>query len=348
MKWHRQGLTRGARSSIAACLGAVLVLASLAIPSRLLGQGVVFTAAGRIEGNGPPMAVGVASTGIITDILVQPGSRVSAGQALLKIECSPQQAEMQSRQAQLAAAQAVYDRTRNGPRPDEIAVGEAAVGYMQAASDEAQKTLQRTLELREGVTVTTAKILEVQRDARIALAHLQEARARLSLLRAGSREEDIRDAKALRDAAAAELDSARSLVARCVVHAPADGTVLDIPVNRGQLVSLAVPQPLMHIAVGAASRVRAEVALPDLPHLCSQQRATITAAALPSAAIAGHVEQVGVAVRRPRMQTAGASTASPASAQPVVPVVLDVDGSPPSLPLGLPVKVSFAACPSRS
>ena len=347
MNWHALGLTRRAQFSIATFVGGVLLLASFAIPSQLLGQSSTFTAQGRVEGAGPPLSIGVASTGIVSDILVQEGSRVTAGQLLLKLDCRPQQAEVQARQAQLAASQATYDRLHDGPRPDEIAVGEAAVGYAQASADEAQKTLQRTLSLQEGVTVTTARILQVKRDARIAAAQLAEARARLSLLRAGAREEDIRDAKALRDAAAAELDGARARLEQCSVYAPVDGIVLDILVNRGQFVSLAVPQPLLHIAAGGASRVRAEVALSDLPHVCPQQHATIAAQASPNAAIAAHVASISLEVTRPRLQMAGATPAA-ARAQAVVPVVLKIDGDPPALPFGLPVKVSFAACPPKS
>jgi hypothetical protein len=47
------------------------------------------------------------------------------------------------------------------------------------------------------------------------------------------------------------------------------------------------------------------------------------------------------------MQITGATPAA-ASAQDVVPVVLKIDGNPPALPLGLPVKVSFATCPPKS
>lgn len=341
MNWHAQRPMRRAQFLIATCLGAVLLLAGLAIPSRLLGQSSTFSAPGRVEGAGAPMSIGVAATGIVSDVAVQEGSRVTAGQLVLKLDCRSQQAEVQARQAQLAAAQATYDRLRNGARPDEIAVGEAVVGYAQAAADEAQKTLQRTLALQEGVTVTTARILQVKRDARIADAQVEEARARLSLLRAGSREEDIRNGKALRDAAAAELDGARAQLSQCSVYAPVAGVVLDILVNRGQFVSLAVPQPLMHIEAAGPWRVRAEVALSDLPHVCLQQHATIAAAALPNAAIAARVAAIGLEATRP-------AAAPPAAAPAVVPVVLKLDGHPPALPLDLPVKVSFAACQQKS
>src|SRR6185437_14977529 len=183
-------------------LGAVLLLAMFAVPVHMLGQSAVFTAPGRAEGAGSPLSIGVAATGLVSDIAVQEGSRVQAGQLLLQLACS---------------------------------------------AHEADKTLQRTLSLQEGVTVTAARVLEVRRDARIAAAQLTEAHAQLNLLRAGSREEDVRQAKALRDAAAAELDASRARLAQCSVRAPVSGVVLDVLVNRGQFLSLAVPQPLMHI-----------------------------------------------------------------------------------------------------
>jgi hypothetical protein len=41
--------------------------------------------------------------------------------------------------AQLGTAQAAFDWVRNGPRPNEIAVGEFVVGYSQARPEEAEK-----------------------------------------------------------------------------------------------------------------------------------------------------------------------------------------------------------------
>ena len=337
---HRQpkGIARAAKVS-----AAIWLLAILAVPSQMLGQNSEFAAPGRVEG-GPPMSIGVAASGIVSEILVQEGSRVKAGQLLVKLDCAQQAADTRVREAQVAAAQATYDKFRNGPRPDEIAVGEAVVNFSKARADEAEKALQRTLALQEGVTVTTAHILEVKRDARIAEAQLAEARAQLSLLRAGSREEDIRQAKALRDGAAAELEVSRARLDQCSVKAPADGVVLDVLVTAGQFLSQSVPQPLLHILRDGQTRVRAEVALRDLSHVCLQQRATIAATALPGAAI-----QAQVASIRPTIGGAGlATTPGEASAGELVPIVLAIDPGAPALPIGLPVTVRFQPCPSKS
>lgn len=326
---------------------AILLIAGAALPLPVLAQ-TAFTAPGRVEGAGAPLSIGAAAGGIVAQVFVHEGDRVAAGQILFKLDCRPLEADVQARTAHLAAAQATYDRFRNGPRPDEIAVGEAVVGYSRARADEAKKALERSEQLQEGVTVTTAHLLEVQRDARIAAAQLEEARARLNLLRAGSREEDIRDAKALRDAAAADLEGSRARVAQCSVSAPVAGTVLDVSVNPGQFLSLAVPQPLLHIAPDGQVRVRAEVALRDLPHLCTGQRASIAAEILPGAATGAQVAAISPAVTARTMATQPGTAAPASAAENVVAVILAIDHGAPTLPIGLPVTVHFAACPSKS
>ena len=156
------------------------------------------------------MTIGVAASGIVHNLLVHEGDRVHAAQILVQLDCRQIEADVQVREARLAAAQATFDRYRNGSRPDEISVGEAAVRYAQARADEAEKALGRAEAMQEGVTVTTARVLEVRRDARSAAAQLEEAQAKLSLLRAGSREEEIRHAEALRNAGIADLDTGRT------------------------------------------------------------------------------------------------------------------------------------------
>ena len=277
-------------------------------------------------------------------MLVSEGDRVIAGQTLIKLECRSAEAEVRARVAQLDAAQAVFDRARDGSRPDEIAVGEAVVGYSQARADEAQKTLDRTEALKEGVTVTTAHILEVQRDARISTAQLAEANARLSLLRAGSREEDVRQSKALRDAAAAGVDASRARLDQCSIRAPVDGIVLDVLANQGQFLSLAVPQPLVHIVPDGQSRIRAEVQLHDLGHICNSQNAVVSSEAIPNATVHAQVASVSLAVSPRNLTTA----TEEAREKDTVAVVLNEERGGPSLPIGSTVMVRFDLCPSKT
>lgn len=327
---------------IALCCAALL-MASLAFSFRALSQNANLVAPGRVEAAGPAMSLGVAASGTVDKILVQQGSHVRAGQTLVSLDCRPLEAEVRGREARLAAAQAAFDRLRDGARPDEIAVGEAVVGDSLARSDEAKKTLDRTAALQEGVTVSTARVLEVERDARIATAQLAEARARLSLLRAGAREEDIRQGQALRDAAAADLDAERAQFEQCNVRAPVDGVVAEVLANAGQYFSTALPQALLRMVPDGPPRIRAEVELHDAPRICVGQNATVAAAAQPGATTGAEVTLVGPTAGTPTMPSAAPGVHDAT----VVPVILRVtSGAPP--PVGTTVTVHFDACPSKS
>ena len=64
----------------------------------------------------------------------------------------------------------------------------------------------------------------VERDARVADAVLMHARKKLALLQAGSRAEDVAEAKAKRHQAAAFLEERKAEFDQCTVRAPAAGT----------------------------------------------------------------------------------------------------------------------------
>jgi multidrug resistance efflux pump len=196
----------------------------------------------------PPttMQLGVAATGIIEKIFVRDGDHVDAGQLLVTIDCRPLQAEIRVRGANLAAAEAAFIRARNGPRPDEIAIGEANVGVARARAEEAQAAYDRALELHEGITISRANLLQARRDARIAAAQLEDQKRRLDLLHAGSRAEDISEAAAKRDSAAGLLEEAKALFDQCSLRAPAAGTV-KVLATPGQFVSTNVPVTLVQL-----------------------------------------------------------------------------------------------------
>jgi HlyD family secretion protein len=317
------------------------VLAAVLTAQTVHAQPAALTAPGRIEGQSGTMSIGSAASGTIKDVLVREWSHVRAGDLLLTLDCRPLEAELQARSAQLSAAEAVAERVRNGPRPDEIAVGEAAVGYSHARADEAQKAFERTLALQEGFTITTARKLEAQRDARVTAAHLAEARAKLALLRAGSRREDVSEAEAKKNAAAAELAAVRARLEQCSIRAPVSGRIVSVLVNPGQFLSLAVPEPLLHMVPDGTPRVRAEIDLRDLARVCENQPATVTTEAFPTASIRAEVESISP-VLSPR------TIAVPGASKDVEPVILRMEMANPRLPIGIPVTVRFGQCPSRS
>jgi multidrug resistance efflux pump len=122
-----------------------------------------------------------------------------------------------------------------------------------ARAEEARAALDRANALETGVSITRAQLLAVERDSRVAAAQLVDAQKKLALLRAGSRAEDIAEAQARRDAAAAFLDEGKAELEECSVRAPVSGSVR-IVATIGQFVSVFAPTTLVQLVTDAAAK----------------------------------------------------------------------------------------------
>jgi HlyD family secretion protein len=242
------------------------------------------------------LSLGVSATGTIAQLLVQSGEHVEAGQHLLRIDCRVVEAEKVARASDLAASEAVFERVSHGSRPEEIAIGEANVNLAQARLHEAQKEFDRAQALHEGVTVTRVQIDQAERDARMATAMLEEVRAKLVLLKVGSRAEDIAAAAAQREAARARLEEAAARLTYCTLDAPISGIILNTKVTLGQLVSTMAPTTLLTMVDDSKRRVQAFVGERDVSKICLGEQAQITSDDIPAMHFGGVVDSIGAAV----------------------------------------------------
>jgi multidrug resistance efflux pump len=247
---------------------------------------------GRIEGGGAILSLGVSTTGTISQLLVKAGDHVEAGQVLLRVECRDLENEILARKSDLAASEAVLARVSHGSRPEEIAIGEANVNLAMARLNEAQKAFDRAQTLHEGVTITRVQIDQAERDARMASAMLEEVRAKLVLLKVGSREEDIAEARSRRDATKARLDSAEARLSYCTLAAPISGVVLSTRVSPGQLVSLMAPATLMTMVDDSKRRTRAFVPEREISRICLGEQAQISAEGVSGDQSEGRIEEI--------------------------------------------------------
>jgi HlyD family secretion protein len=294
------------------------------------------SAAGRVEGGSDVLSLGTSATGTIAELLVQAGAHVQAGQHLVRVECTNVERELEARKSDLAAAESFYLRTLHGPRTEEISVGIANVNLADARLQEAEKALRRTQQLHEGFTVTRVQIDQAQRDARMAAALLDEMYAKLALLKAGSREEDITEARSRRDAAKGRVEETAARLGYCAVDAPIGGIVLSTNVSPGQLVSTMVPVTLLTMVDDSARRVRAFVDEGEISKVCSRQHAHVTADGVPSIQMEATVETIGAAV----VENPFGKDSSRQFRQ----VMLSVSGDQQQTPIGLRVSVQFSPC----
>jgi HlyD family secretion protein len=250
-----------------------------------------FSVRGQVVG-AETLSLGASTTGTVSRLYVKAGDRVQVGQTLLQVDCRDLESEISARQSDLAASEAVFARVTHGSRPEEIAIGEANVNLAMARLHEAQKEFDRAQSLHEGVTITRVQIDQAERDARMASAMLEEVRAKLVLLKVGSRDEDVAEARSRRDAAKARLDAAATRLAYCTVSAPTSGIILNVRVSRGQLISLMAPTILISMVDDSERRVRAFVAEQDISRICLGEQAKISAEGIPGDQSDGRIEGI--------------------------------------------------------
>ena len=317
----------------------IISAGAVALPGGACAQSRdgAFNAPGVVEPAGGMLSIGTAATGVITHI-AGAGEPVKAGQELVAVDCAPLAASVKSLSGQSFAAQAVADRVRHGPRQQEIAVGEANLGVARARAEEAADALHRAQGLQIGISVTQAAMQTVQRDARITQAQLEDARAKLDLLRSGSRDEDISEADARRDAAAGALEEAKARLAQCSVASPIDGVVVASHVSTGQFVSAAVPVVLLELEDDRSFVIRAALDEARYGDLCQGQHAAVTGPDID--ALPATLESVASRIS-PEPQ-AGPRQAEPPQGHVAVRLKLDRNGA--KLIAGESVMVRFEPC----
>lgn len=213
----------------------------------------------------------IAHTATINEVVVElpvaQGSLVKKGTLLVKLDDTIQKAQVSKTKAEVAQAEAHLEKLRNGARVEDVAAAVAKVDGTRASLVESEANYKRAIELRASNTIS-----EAARDKTLAsrdadLASLQSAQEELRKLTNGTREEDLREAEALLDAAKATLDSEKKKLADLTVLATRDGILDNLPWNLGERVTTGSPlaivlagkAPFARIYVPEPYRVRVKV-----------------------------------------------------------------------------------------
>jgi HlyD family secretion protein len=250
------------------------------------------------------------ANGVVREILVQPGDRITVGMTIAVLDDSEQRLSVAEAQAQLAQQKSNLARLEVGTRPEIIAQRQAAVTAAQAREREAQDNLTRTANLVTEGAVTKRALIEVQAALDTARAQRLQAQAELAEAKAGPIREEIEAQQANVAAATAAVNQAQLSQQRTQVVASTGGIVQNRRVSRGDLVQsggeiltliaqerldvfLEVPENLTAQVRSGASVELTTRALPNW-----KQRATITAI-VPSADPTSRRQRVRVELPNP-------------------------------------------------
>ena len=177
--------------------------------------------------------------GPVTRVLVHEGQAVHQGDALLSIDDSVQRATAEQQQAAARAAQALLQELQRQPRPETLAVSEAQVSHAQAQLKSAQDSRDK---LEHAFEADARSVSKDQLDGavnavQVADTNLTVVRRQYQLTRAGAWVYDIHNQEQQYQSLLQAAAASNALLAKYVLHAPADGVVMMVKAAAGSYVS---------------------------------------------------------------------------------------------------------------
>jgi multidrug resistance efflux pump len=287
--------------------------------------------------------VGSRRGGRVAEVLAEEGRVLEAGAAIVRFEAPDLEARLAGARARLEGAEAALLRARNGARPEEraeaaaalaeareglallragarpeeVAAARAALEAAAAGLDFAERDFARTGRLLEEGTVARADLDAARSALDGALARRDEAKARLALLEAGSRKEEIAGAEAgvrrleaahalleagtrAEDVAAAAaaagearaaLAEAEADLAEAVVRAPEPALLEVLSVRKGDLVPAG--GPVARLLRASDLWVKVFVPETEVGRVAVGRRASVAVDSFPGRSFEGEVAWIG-------------------------------------------------------
>lgn len=234
-------------------------------------------ASGVVEPQTENIAVGSATAGVVTAVLVTVDDPVVPGTPLFRLDDRRLQGELAVAQASVLQSKSELVRLEAAPRQEEIPLRVATVNENRAAVDAARDAVRRSQETF-AKKVTTEQDLVSKRDTLLAAeAKLERAEAELTLLQAGTWDYDRDIAKSAVTTAEAEVARIAVEIDRLVVRSLVTGRVLQVNVRPGEFVGAPPGQPLIVLGDVEKLHVRVDIDEFDIPRF----RAAAPATAVP-------------------------------------------------------------------
>jgi HlyD family secretion protein len=185
--------------------------------------------------------IGFEVPGRVERVGVRRGDLVKAGQLLAKLDDTLQRLTVDSREKDQQAAEADLALLLAGSRREDIASGASDLKAAMAAEDQARKEDDRVRKLVAEGALPQSQLDKADADLERALEQRKALEQRLLVLQRGSRPEEIARSRARVDQARSLLALESERLARYTLGANADGEVLDVEVEPGELAVVGTP-----------------------------------------------------------------------------------------------------------
>ena len=198
---------------------------------------------------------------------VAEGQLVSKGDVILRLDNSRQKAILAKAQAQVAIANAQFDKLRNGARIEDIDVAKSKVNGANAVLVAAIKDYDRNKQLKQQGLIPQGTLDQSIANRDSAQANHKTMTEQLLALTNGTRKEELDQAEATVNAANAQVDLELIQLEELTVRATRDGYLDNLTYNIGERVNvgsvvaviLADTSPYARVYVPEVWRVKLKV-----------------------------------------------------------------------------------------
>jgi HlyD family secretion protein len=196
-------------------------------------------AVGYVEGEYVHLAPVTAAT--LVEVVPRQGDRVAAGATVARQERADAEIALAEAEAARGEAEAELANLREGSRPEEIAVTEAALEAARVRLREAERQASRQTALAERGVVPEADLDAVLATRDTARADVAQLEAELAVQRLPARPQVVAAAESRLAAAEAAVRDARWRLDQRDLAAPATGEVADVFRRAGEIAGPAAP-----------------------------------------------------------------------------------------------------------
>lgn len=172
-------------------------------------------------------------SGQIEHVGVVEGQQVHIGDEIARLDSRVAKARLDRAQADVDQATATLERLQRGARVQEIEAARQGARHAEAVANELLSKFQGLKMLYDQHELSDRAYKQAESKLKAAEAESAAAAAKLDLLKAGTRPENIAVAKAQLAAARADLSAASLAVAFCNVTSPINGTVIQLLAKQG-------------------------------------------------------------------------------------------------------------------
>lgn len=192
-----------------------------------------FSAVGVVEASSESISIGVPLNRIVTNVFVTVGMNVKKGTPLFQLDDRDLVAELHTQEAAYEIALARWQKLKEPPRIEDVAIAEAELNSADAELQQAKGQYEMTQGLRSQA-LSQEEINRRHFAHQQAEAKRQQAQANLNKLQAGAWAPDLEIARLEVEQAKSNVNRVKTEIERTLIVSPIKGKVLQIKVNEGE------------------------------------------------------------------------------------------------------------------